>query len=149
MPSFIEMYRKPVSAFLELSEGQVTADSSNNDTGTEIESPMEINTATKTKPGGKHIDIQYLILNCVRPALALVKDPEQDSQRTTERIRIVLNLIQQFSDKGKIIVINLSKMPLLLADSFALALHSSNFPGIFSVKTVLPIKFWSLACRRL
>ncbi|CAG2231272.1 RNF213 [Mytilus edulis] len=42
----------------------------------------------------EQIDILSLIMNCVHSALSMVKDPEEDSPRTTERIKMVLNLIQ-------------------------------------------------------
>ena len=78
MPSFIEMYHNPVSTFLQ------------------EEKKMDVDEENETL----QIDILSLINNCVQPALSKVKDPEEDSQRTTERIRIILNLIQDSREKG-------------------------------------------------
>ena len=78
MPSFIEMYHNPVSTFLQ------------------EEKKMDVDEENETLK----IDILSLINNCVQPALSKVKDPEEDSERTTERIRIILNLIQDSREKG-------------------------------------------------
>lgn len=95
MPTFIEMYNKPVSAFLEVFSIRApirpAAPTEHNDTDEDIE-------IVETE---EYIDILSLILNCVQPALALVKDPENDSQRTTERIKTVLNLIQESGSNGR------------------------------------------------
>lgn len=97
MPSLIEMYLKPVSAFLEVRRFKAEM-KPGEDAKQFLETDIDIDSESEID---ESIDILSLILNCVQPALALVKDPDKDSQRTTERIKVVLNLIQESSKTGK------------------------------------------------
>lgn len=102
IPTFIEMYNKPLSDFLEvqiiratvrpaIGEEQYNID---NETDHVADRKLEIPETDEC------IDILSLILNCVQSALSFVKDPENDSQRTTERIKMVLNLFRESGIKG-------------------------------------------------
>ena len=50
---------------------------------------------------GSKLDIKALVLACVPSALAIVKDKEEQKQRETDRINLVLRFIHQ--DQGKIL----------------------------------------------
>jgi len=77
IPSVAEMHGKSVSALL---------------------------SSTKERPLGKHSDrivkpkrqfhINYLIKKCLQPALGNVKDPASDSSRAIDRLKIILNCLQ-------------------------------------------------------
>nr|XP_022293483.1 E3 ubiquitin-protein ligase rnf213-alpha-like isoform X1 [Crassostrea virginica] len=49
----------------------------------------------------RKVDIALFIKLTARPALAMVKDPQQDSARTTKRVKILMELLHQ-ETKGKI-----------------------------------------------
>ncbi|CAC5422253.1 RNF213 [Mytilus coruscus] len=97
MPSLFDMYHKPVSAILEERRFKAAV-KPGDDAKHFLETDIDIDTESEIVEIDECLDILSLILNCVQPALALVKeDPDKDSQRTTERIKVVLNLIQESS----------------------------------------------------
>ena len=48
----------------------------------------------------RKVDIALFIKLTARPALAMVKDPQQDSARTTERVKILMELLHQETKGG-------------------------------------------------
>lgn len=51
----------------------------------------------------RKFDTNSLILNCVQRALSALKDPKEDVSRTTQRLKIVLNLLK--NDKGRFVLL--------------------------------------------
>ncbi|XP_071137105.1 E3 ubiquitin-protein ligase rnf213-alpha-like [Mytilus edulis] len=95
MPSFVEMYHKPVSAFFDVYKDMTPpTEDMEMDAEKDEEPDMDVESSHEKLKRKEQIDILSLIMNCVHSALSMVKDPEKDSPRTTERIRMVLNLIQ-------------------------------------------------------
>ena len=48
----------------------------------------------------RKVDIALFIKLTARPALAMVKDPQQDSARTTKRVKILMELLHQETKGG-------------------------------------------------
>jgi hypothetical protein len=42
----------------------------------------------------RQFKIDYLIKKCIQPALGNVKDPDQDSSRAIDRLKTLLNCLQ-------------------------------------------------------
>ncbi|XP_052087598.1 E3 ubiquitin-protein ligase rnf213-alpha-like isoform X5 [Mytilus californianus] len=57
--------------------------------------------ASITTDQRRKFDTNSLILNCVQRALSALKDPEEDASRTTQRLKIVLNLLE--NDGGTVL----------------------------------------------
>lgn len=47
------------------------------------------------------IDVRKLVRSCLLSALSMVKDPASDSDRSTERVKILLNLLPVEETEGK------------------------------------------------
>ncbi|CAC5380698.1 RNF213 [Mytilus coruscus] len=102
MPSIVEMYHKPVSAFFDAYKINKPTEDMEVDAEKDREPDMDVESQPETSQREQQIDILSLIMNCVHSALSMVKDPEKDSPRTTERIKMVLNLIQNnHEEEGK------------------------------------------------
>ena len=56
-------------------------------------------TTDKSHAGKRHFKIDYLIRKCIQPALGNVKDSVIDSSRAIERLKIILNCLQ--NEEGK------------------------------------------------
>lgn len=101
MPSIVEMYHKPVSAFFDAYKEKKPNEDMEVDAEKDGEPDMDVDSKPETSQREQQIDILSLIMNCVHTALSKVKDPEKNSPRTTERIKMVLNLIQNSHEEGK------------------------------------------------
>ena len=77
IPSVAEMHGKSVSALLSSTK----------------EEKMETNKGEIVEPK-RQFHINYLISKCVQPALGNVKDPASDSSRAIDRLKIILNCLQ-------------------------------------------------------
>ncbi|XP_076109129.1 E3 ubiquitin-protein ligase rnf213-alpha-like [Mytilus galloprovincialis] len=102
MPSIVEMYHKPVSAFFDAYKEKKPTEDMEVDAEKDGEPDMDVDSQQETSQREQQIDILSLSMNCAHTALSMVKDPEKDSPRTTERIKMVLNLIQNnHEEEGK------------------------------------------------
>ncbi|XP_056014152.1 E3 ubiquitin-protein ligase rnf213-alpha-like isoform X2 [Ostrea edulis] len=113
MPSFIEMKNKSVGTLLENAAGSMrpgdTEDMEWEEKAKQEEEPSEAEMMedqdvyphdfgnmmehTGQVHVEKKVDIPFFIKLTARPALGMVKDPEGDSARTTERVKILLELL--------------------------------------------------------
>jgi hypothetical protein len=115
MPSFIEMKNKSVGTLLENAAGPVRPDDGEemewegDRVEQQVEDPGEVemmedqdvyphnfgNMMERTQQDRvqKKVDIPFFIKLTAHPALGMVKDPEGDSARTTERVKILLELL--------------------------------------------------------
>lgn len=51
------------------------------------------------QPTEQNFDMEKFIVNCIHPALACLKDLSSDSGRTTQRLKIVLDLLENKTGK--------------------------------------------------
>lgn len=113
MPSFIEMKNKSVGTLLENAAGSMrpgdTEDMEWEEKAKQEEEPSEAEMMedqdvyphdfgnmmehTGQVHVEKKVDIPFFIKLTAHPALGMVKDPEGDSARTTERVKILLELL--------------------------------------------------------
>lgn len=61
----------------------------------------EDSSVIKTSTRGK-LNVKKLILSCVQPALAMVKDKTEQRSRETDRVDLVIRLLHQDQTDGKL-----------------------------------------------
>ncbi|XP_063404431.1 E3 ubiquitin-protein ligase rnf213-alpha-like [Mytilus trossulus] len=117
IPSVSEMHGKSVSALLATTKerpSEVKMDVMEGDqmermeTNEEEVDLMDIELQEKTPDiiftPKRQFHVDYLIMKCVQPALGNVKDPPTDSSRAIERLKIILNSLQ--NDSGDMTILS-------------------------------------------
>ena len=61
---------------------------------------VNVKSSERPMERGPRININAIVLSCVQTALSMVKDKEDDIVRTTKRVALVLELLQQRSEGG-------------------------------------------------
>ena len=90
MPSVADMHGKSVSALLALTAERPEVNMEKQD------DPKDEKRMETTK---KQFKIESLIKKCVQPALGNVKDPDSDSSRAIDRLKIILNCFNNVEGK--------------------------------------------------